>query len=97
MDTQERKIDVRLALRAYEKVVAHGAREGDVHRLDGLTASSDFDGYTVMLSDGVVTVRLLFHNQVSIEAHSGKALENFVQRIQRVADGDFPDGPGAAS
>jgi hypothetical protein len=85
MDDAERKIDVRLALRAYQNVLELGTRDAEGHHLDGLTATSDFDGYTVTLSDRAVTIRLLFHSRVAIDAPSGKALEGFIDRLQRVA------------
>jgi hypothetical protein len=85
MSSGERKIDVRLALRAYQNVRELGAREADGYQLDGLTVTSDFDGYTVTLSDGVVTVRLLFHSKVAIDAPNGRALEKFADRLQSIA------------
>jgi hypothetical protein len=83
--TGERKIDAKMALRAYQRVVSAGVRNGDEYSLDGLTVSSDFDGYTITLTDGTVTVRVLFHNRVSIAASSGAALEKFALRMNRVA------------
>ena len=85
MSNGERKIDVRLALRAYQNMLEFGVRDADGHHLDGLTANADFDGYTVTLSDGVVTIRLLFHSRVAIDTPSGRALEAFIERLQRVA------------
>lgn len=81
----ERKIDARVALLAYQKIVEKGERDGDITRLGDLTARSDFDGYTIILSDGTVTARVLFHNKVAIDTPNGKALERFVQRLQDVA------------
>jgi hypothetical protein len=85
MSSGERKIDVRLALRAYQSVLEFGVRDAGGYHLEGLAATSDFDGYTVTLSDGAVTVRLLFHSQVAIDAPNGKALEKFIDRLQRIA------------
>jgi hypothetical protein len=90
MSDGERKIDVRLALRAYQNLLEFGVRDAEGHHLDGLTANSDFDGYTVTLSDRAVTVRLLFHNKVAIDAPSGRALEGFIERLQRVAGMQTP-------
>lgn len=83
----ERKVDHRLVLKAYQHVMDHGQRHDGGRELDGLRAWSDFDGYTVSLSDGTVTVRALFHNKLAIEAPSGKALETFVRRLERLAAG----------
>lgn len=83
MDRKERKVDVRLALRAFQAITERGTRRNGVSCLDGLHAETDFDGYTVTLSDGRVTVRVLFHSRVAVDAPSGKALEDFVARLER--------------
>ncbi len=86
MDENERKIEASAVLLAYQTIITRGERIADGHVLDGLTAVADHDGYSVMLSDGTVTVRVLFHNRVAIEAPSGKALEQFVMRINAMSD-----------
>jgi len=85
MNSEERKIDVRLALRAYQNVLEFGAKHAGGYQFDGLTANSDFDGYTVALSDGIVTVRLLFHSKVAIHAPNRRALGEFIERLRRIA------------
>ena len=80
----ETKIESGLVLRAYQKIVDQGERQGATHVLGGLTASSDYDGYGITLSDGAVSARVLFHNRVQIDAPSRKALETFRQRLHRV-------------
>ena len=84
MDVRERKVDVRLALKAYQAVVDRGERRDGGYHLDGLSAESDFDGYTVAISDGRVRVRVLFHSRVDVDSPSGKALEDFLGRLERV-------------
>ncbi len=83
MGDREGKVDVRLALRAYQAVLDRGDRCDGVYHLGELTAETDFDGYTVTIGDGRVTVRVLFHSRVDIDAPSGKALEDFVSRLER--------------
>lgn len=46
----------------------------------------DFDSYTVTLTDGAVTARVLFHSRVAIEAPGGRALGNFVRLLERIVD-----------
>lgn len=84
MKELERKVDARLALRAYQKIVERGEREDQRWRLGDLVAQADFDGYTVTLSDGTVTVSVLFHSRVAIDAPSGRALEAFVRRLEQL-------------
>lgn len=81
MSELERKIDARQVLRAYQRIVEDGERDGDAHRLGELVASADFDGYTVMVGDDAVTVRVLFHSRVAIETGHPRALEGFVKRL----------------
>ena len=84
MRETERKVNAATALRAYQRIVSCGVRGPNGHELQGVLAACDFDGYTISLSDGVVNVRVLFHNKVASEAPSGKALETFVRRIERI-------------
>ena len=89
MKSTDGKVTSRLVLAAYQTVLEHGApidHRGSGRALDGLTAVGDFDGYTVSVSDGLVTVRALFHNQVDIQAPDGRALENYLKRLQRVVE-----------
>ncbi len=84
------KVTSRLVLAAYQTILERGRMVGDrdgSRELDGLTVAGDFDGYTVSVSDGVVTVRALFHNQLDIQAPDGRALDNFLKRLRRVAAG----------
>jgi len=80
------KVDARLALRAYQAVVDAGTRDGEWTRLGDLTVAADFDGYTVTLTDGIVTVRVLFHSRVAIDAPGARALENFVRLLEQVVE-----------
>lgn len=83
----EHKVDVPLVLRAYQTVVENGQREGERYHWGGLTAESDFDGYTASLSDGHVTVRVLFHSRVDVDAPSAGALEDFLRAVERTVSG----------
>lgn len=78
-----RKINADSVLRAYQQIIDQGCRDGDAHRLDELTARVEFDGYTIALTDGRVTVRLMFHNKLAIDTPNGRALEDFNRRLAR--------------
>ena len=89
-EDKEHKIDVQLALRAYQRVREQGEQVSadagaEAWRLDSLTVSSDFDGYTVSITDGAVTLQILFHSRIKLASPSGRALENFIARLQRAA------------
>jgi hypothetical protein len=78
------KISVSQALRVYQIVMDQGSRQGDARHFGGLIATADFDGYTVTLSDGTVTLRLLFHSKFSLDSPNGRALEQFIRKLQRI-------------
>lgn len=86
------KIDVPLALRAYQLIVDHGARNGDVYSFEGLRAGSDFDGYTVFITDEATTVRLMFHSKFALDTPGTGALDRFNRRLRRLVE---DDGRGA--
>ncbi len=83
MAAQERKVDVKLALRAYQHVVDHGVRDNGGYVHQGLHASTDPDGYSIALSDGTVTLRILFHHGFVLEPPQGKAIDRFLTRLAR--------------
>ena len=79
-----RKVDVATALRAFQHVVDRGERTAGGHCYQGIHASTDFDGYTITLSDDRVRLRILFHNRFAIEPTQGKAVEQFLARLARL-------------
>lgn len=84
MSAADGKLEVRTALRAWQAIVERGTRDGHRHQLGGMTAESSFDGYTIQLTDGVVTATLLFHSRVAIDAPSARALDRFLKRVERL-------------
>lgn len=82
MKEPESKVDARLALRVYQRIVEQGVRENERFRLGDLQAWADFDGYSVTLTDGIVTVGLAFHSRVAVDTPSRRALEAFVRRLE---------------
>lgn len=86
MEPADRKVDVSLALRAYQNILRLGEKDGDGYVFKGLRASTDFDGYTITLSDGVISLRVFFHNRFALEPTKGRAVEQFLLRLKRVAE-----------
>ncbi|MEQ8693611.1 MAG: DUF3081 family protein [Pseudomonadales bacterium] len=83
----ETKIDVKTAYRAYQRILYHGTSEGDRKRLGGLYACTDYDGYAFTLTDGTVSLRVLFHNQLHIDSANGRVLARFRDKVLAVAGG----------
>ncbi|HLV48147.1 MAG TPA: DUF3081 family protein [Aliidiomarina sp.] len=84
----ENIINTRLILSVYEKVVTQGeAVEGEIegmHQLEGVTAFSDFDGYTVYLEDAEVKLRTGFHNTYKLDYDTTRAFNNFVSKMKYI-------------
>lgn len=80
------KIEAGNALRAFQTVIDNGTKTDKGYELDGLTADTGFDGYTVTLSDGSVTLTLMFHQSFSVDSPSSRATENFIKRLDAVLD-----------
>lgn len=75
------KIEAGNALRAFQAVVDNGTKTDKGYELDGLTADTGFDGYTVSLSDGAVTLTLMFHQTFSVDSPNSRATETFIKRL----------------
>lgn len=80
----EEKVNIKQALRVYQKIATQGSRHEDGFKWQGLHASSDFDGYTVYLSDGTTSLTLYFHNKFSLDSPGTKATATFLQRLARI-------------
>ncbi len=76
------KIDSKTALLAFQAITEKGTKADEGYELDGLRATSDIDGYTVQLTDGQVTVHVMFHHSLKVDSPNGKATENFLRRVE---------------
>lgn len=78
------QLDQRLLLNVVEKVRQHGEAAGNGYILDGLHASTDFDGYTVFLTYQEVTLTLGFHNQYQFDYPNERQLQAFMAKVQQI-------------
>ena len=81
---QEQKIDVKLALRVFDKITQHGEKSEQGWRYRGLTASTDFDGYTVFLSSPKVELTIFFHNKFTVDYRNPMDLEEFIELLEKI-------------
>lgn len=79
------KIDINLALLAFDKVVKQGIKSEDGHTFEGITASSDFDGYTLVLQDKLSSLTIFFHNKYELEGPDNKAMDRLTKNIEYIA------------
>lgn len=80
----DRRLDVRLALRVFNAVRERGERRGESYFWQGMAVSSDYDGYTLELSDGRSTARVYFHNKYDFEGPSRILRQEFIDRLKRI-------------
>lgn len=83
------KFSVRQGMRVFNKVQTHGKVLGAEHVLLGISASSDYDGYTLRLHDSCVDTYIYFHNSFRIDSESTGALDSFLERMQIIDDTDY--------
>ncbi|GGB52443.1 DUF3081 domain-containing protein [Shewanella inventionis] len=90
------EIDIHRALKVFNKVTQYGEKRtaksddtqksvfGNDYYLCGITAQTDHDGYTIVLSDTQVSLTVFFHNKYQFEYPSNEALDNFLRRFSDV-------------
>jgi len=84
VDIMKNELNVHQVLKVFQKIIAHGTERQGVHHLDGITADSGFDGYTVTLSDQDVTLTLQFHNSYHLSSKNQIAEQAFFEKITQI-------------
>lgn len=83
----DNKVNVAKALRVYQKVVNEGERNQDQFVWKGLSVGSDWDGYSINLSEGRVNLQIFFHQRFSLEAPNRKEASLFLKKLDRLDQG----------
>lgn len=78
------KVNVRQALRVFDLITRNGKRQGGEYLLNGLSASSGFDGYTVTLRNNYVTLDIFFHNKFSFQFSNKKEKMLFMDKLSAI-------------
>ncbi len=78
----ESHIEPRVLLQAAETIQRCGARDGSSYCLDHIYLDISFDGYTMTLRHGKVSVSLLFHNKIQADYRKLSELEAFYKRVK---------------
>ena len=76
------KVNLRQALRVFQRVITEGRREGGEYHLKGVIASTDFDGYTVTLRNDYVHLDIFFHNTISFEYANLREKALFLETLE---------------
>ena len=75
------KVNIKEALLAFNTIVTEGHRNGDEYTLNGLTAYTDFDGYTTTIRNDYVRLDIFFHNKISFDYSSSKERLLFLEKL----------------
>lgn len=78
------ELDSKLVLAVFEKMRTHGTPSKEGYLLDGLVASSDFDGYTLFIKDALVSLSFGFHNQYHFNYEKEEHLANFESKLKQI-------------
>lgn len=78
------EIDSKFVLSVFEKIRQQGEQTEEGYRLEGIKASTDFDGYTLFLSDALVSLSFGFHNQYHFDYDSQEQYDQFYKKLTHV-------------
>jgi hypothetical protein len=78
------KIDIKTALRAFDRIREEGVERSGEHHLSGVSAGSDFDGYNITLHDDYVTLHIFFHNKFKLDFVNNRHRDAFMERVEKI-------------
>lgn len=78
------KLRIGNLLRAFQTIIDRGERSESGHQFNGVNATSDVDGYTLVLSDATVSATVFFHNKLHIETPNRRATDAFLKKISAI-------------
>ena len=74
-------INIKQALRVFEKITDQGQCVDGEYHYRGLIASSGYDGYTITLRNDYVTLDIFFHNKFHFEFLNKKERDGFLEKL----------------
>jgi len=77
-------IEVKKALRVYQKITTKGVLKDGEYILDGLKAAQSFDGYTASIYTERVRLDLLFHNKFTFTFDNKKERADFLEKLDKL-------------
>jgi hypothetical protein len=81
----DEKIDIKKILRVFDLIITKGEKVGDEHHLNGLSAISGFDGYTVTIRNDYASLDVFFHNAFTFNYNNQKEKVAFLEKIEAIA------------
>lgn len=80
----QNELNNKVVLEVFDKIRRFGEPYEEGHMLEGIVASSDFDGYSVVLSGSGVTLQLNFHQSYEFDYSSEKLKGQFMDKIDHI-------------
>lgn len=71
-------------LEVFGKITSRGTKTDDGVIFNGITAKSDFDGYTITLCNDYVSLTVFFHNKFTFEYSSAKERDLFLDKMTAI-------------
>ncbi|MCW8107234.1 DUF3081 domain-containing protein [Alteromonas ponticola] len=78
------ELDAKFLLQVFEKIRQFGEKQDDKYRLNGITAFTDLDGYTLFVEDPKVKLQFGFHNQYHFDYESSEHFEQFQKKLKQI-------------
>ncbi|SET17425.1 DUF3081 family protein [Thalassotalea agarivorans] len=77
----QNSFDLKTCLMAYNKIIDYGEKDGEVYRLNGFSAWSDFDGYHCFIQYRTVLLTLMFHGKYALDYELKDDLTQFEKHL----------------
>ncbi len=78
------EVNIKKSLSVFNTITSLGQKNGNEYQYNGLTAKSDFDGYTIVIKNDYVSLTIFFHNKFSLEATNNKEKLSFLEKIEQI-------------
>lgn len=78
-------LDTQLVLQVYNHIHQHGEQHEHGKILEGISAFSDLDGYTIYLQGSGVLLRFGFHNKYDLSYDNEKQKDQFLNKLTAIA------------
>lgn len=78
------EINIKQSLSVFNVITSLGQKKDDEYSYNGLTAKSDFDGYTINIKNDYVSLTIFFHNKFSFEYTNEKEKLNFLSKLNEI-------------
>lgn len=78
------ELDNTFVLRVFDKIRQFGTKQDDRYQLNGITAFTDMDGYTLFIEDPKVKLQYGFHNQYHFDYESDEHVNQFTKKLKSI-------------